>query len=68
MLTARLAGETAHFEIQFKDQPGLVTWLKDNKPLEDRLADRITQTAAPMNSYRLDIKNCRWVPLLFSTI
>ncbi|XP_016928763.3 obscurin isoform X6 [Drosophila suzukii] len=51
-------GETAHFEIQFKDQPGLVTWLKDNKPLEDRLADRITQTAAPMNSYRLDIKNC----------
>ncbi|XP_043948228.1 obscurin isoform X2 [Drosophila biarmipes] len=51
-------GETAHFEIQFKDQPGLVTWLKDNKPLDDRLADRITQTAAPMNSYRLDIKNC----------
>jgi len=23
--------------------------------------NRITQTAAPMNSYRLDIKNCRWV-------
>ncbi|XP_030557678.1 obscurin isoform X1 [Drosophila novamexicana] len=51
-------GETAHFEIQFKDQPGLVTWLKDNKTLDDRLADRIVQTSAPMNSYRLDIKNC----------
>ncbi|XP_017836914.1 obscurin isoform X3 [Drosophila busckii] len=51
-------GETAHFEIQFKEQPGLVTWLKDNKSLDDRLADRIIQTSAPMNSYRLDIKNC----------
>ncbi|KRF85677.1 uncharacterized protein Dvir_GJ19688, isoform B [Drosophila virilis] len=51
-------GETAHFEIQFKEQPGLVTWLKDNKTLDDRLADRIVQTSAPMNSYRLDIKNC----------
>ncbi|XP_023037819.2 obscurin isoform X1 [Drosophila willistoni] len=51
-------GEAAHFEIQFKEKPGLVTWLKDNKPLDDRLADRITQTSAPMNSYRLDIKNC----------
>ncbi|XP_034109415.1 obscurin isoform X3 [Drosophila albomicans] len=52
------SGESAHFEIQFKEQPGSVTWLKDNKPLDDRLADRIIQTSAPMNSYRLDIKNC----------
>ncbi|XP_073813115.1 obscurin isoform X2 [Musca autumnalis] len=51
-------GEPAHFEIQYKEKPGKVTWLKDNKPLDDVLADRITQTEAPMNSYRLDIKNC----------
>ncbi|XP_011291978.1 obscurin isoform X5 [Musca domestica] len=53
-----LAGEPAHFEIQYKEKPGKVTWLKDNKPLDDVLADRIQQTEAPMNSYRLDIKNC----------
>ncbi|XP_046810938.1 obscurin isoform X2 [Lucilia cuprina] len=51
-------GEPAHFEIQYKEKPGLVIWLKDNKPLDDVLADRITQTEAAMNSYRLDIKNC----------
>ncbi|XP_054088791.1 obscurin [Zeugodacus cucurbitae] len=51
-------GETAHFEVQFVEKPGLVIWLKDNKPLEDKLADRVVQTEAPMNSYRLDIKNC----------
>ncbi|XP_059224502.1 obscurin isoform X2 [Stomoxys calcitrans] len=51
-------GEPAHFEVQFKEKPGKVTWLKDNKPLDDVLADRIVQTEAPMNSYRLDIKNC----------
>lgn len=51
-------GETAHFEIQFLEKPGKVIWLKDNKVLDDRLADRIIKTEAPMNSYRLDIKNC----------
>ncbi|XP_053962910.1 obscurin isoform X2 [Anastrepha ludens] len=51
-------GETAHFEVHFAEKPGLVTWLKDNKPLEDKLADRVIQTEATMNSYRLDIKNC----------
>uniref|UniRef100_A0A1I8Q6N2 Obscurin n=1 Tax=Stomoxys calcitrans TaxID=35570 RepID=A0A1I8Q6N2_STOCA len=56
--TDNLAGEPAHFEVQFKEKPGKVTWLKDNKPLDDVLADRIVQTEAPMNSYRLDIKNC----------
>lgn len=56
-----LAGEPAHFEIQYREKPGLVVWLKDNKPLDDVLADRITQIEAPMNSYRLDIKNCRYL-------
>uniref|UniRef100_A0A034VYZ1 Muscle M-line assembly protein unc-89 n=2 Tax=Bactrocera dorsalis TaxID=27457 RepID=A0A034VYZ1_BACDO len=51
-------GESAHFEVQFVEKPGLVVWLKDNKPLEDKLADRVVQTEAAMNSYRLDIKNC----------
>lgn len=36
----------------------MVIWLKDNKPLDDVLADRISQTEAAMSSYRLDIKNC----------
>lgn len=54
-----VAGEPAHFEIQYKEKPGKVTWLKDNKALDDVLADRVIQTEAPMNSYRLDIKNCR---------
>lgn len=54
-----IAGESAHFEVQFVEKPGLVVWLKDNKPLEDKLADRVVQTEAAMNSYRLDIKNCR---------
>ncbi|XP_036332219.1 obscurin [Rhagoletis pomonella] len=52
-------GESAHFEVQFAEKPGLVVWLKDNKPLVDKLADRVIQTEAAMNSYRLDIKNCR---------
>ncbi|XP_067629054.1 obscurin isoform X3 [Eurosta solidaginis] len=51
-------GEPAHFEVYFAEKPGFVIWLKDNKPLMDRLADRVTQTEAAMNSYRLDIKNC----------
>ncbi|XP_020716206.1 obscurin isoform X3 [Ceratitis capitata] len=51
-------GEAAHFEVQFAEKPGLVVWLKDNNPLDDRLADRVIQTEATMNSYRLDIKNC----------
>lgn len=54
-----LAGEPAHFEIQYKERPNLVIWMKDNKPLDDELADRVLQTEAPNNSYRLDIKNCR---------
>lgn len=33
-----------------------MTWLKDNRPLSDRLADRISITQEG-NIYRLEIKN-----------
>lgn len=61
LISISIAGEAAHFEVQFAEKPGLVVWLKDNNPLDDRLADRVIQTEATMNSYRLDIKNCRWI-------
>lgn len=35
-----------------------VTWMKDNKALDDKLADRFIQTEKANNVYRLDIKNC----------
>lgn len=54
-----LAGENASFEIQLEDKAEKITWLKDNKPLDDRLADRITAKELAGNYYRLDIKHCR---------
>lgn len=53
-----LAGQNASFEIQVDEKPGNITWLKDNKPLDDRLADRISTTELPGNYYRLEIKHC----------
>lgn len=35
-----------------------IQWLKDNKPLDDRLADRIVTTEKEDNSYRLELKHC----------
>lgn len=55
------AGQNASFEIQLDEKPGTITWLKDNKPLDDRLADRITTTELPGNYYRLEIKHCWYV-------
>ncbi|XP_037951991.1 obscurin isoform X2 [Teleopsis dalmanni] len=52
-------GETAHFEIQYLEKPATVVWYKDNKLLDDQLADRVLQKEAPNSSYRLEIKNCR---------
>lgn len=56
-----LAGQNASFEIQLDEKPGNITWLKDNRPLDDRLADRITTTELPGNYYRLEIKHCWYV-------
>lgn len=52
-----VAGENASFEFQL-DNKANVTWLKDNKPLDDRLADRVQPTEIGNNTYRLDIKHC----------
>lgn len=42
------------FECQLSTEAH-VTWLKDNKALEDRLADRVTKSSTDDHSYRLDI-------------
>lgn len=52
-----VAGENASFEFQLSDKAN-VTWLKDNKPLDDRLADRLTATEKANNVFKLDIKHC----------
>lgn len=52
-----VAGENASFEFQL-DNKANVTWLKDNKPLDDRLADRVQPSEKGNNTYRLDIKHC----------
>lgn len=46
------------FEIQLEEKTASVTWLKDNKPLDDRLADRITTTESDGNYYQLNVKHC----------
>lgn len=35
-----------------------VTWMKDNKPLDDRLADRVRKSEPFPNHHRLEIYNC----------
>lgn len=52
------AGNNAAFEIQLEEKTASLTWLKDNKPLDDRLADRITTTESDGNYYQLNIKHC----------
>lgn len=52
------AGNNATFEIQLDEKTSSVTWLKDNKPLNDRLADRITTSESDGNYYQLRIKHC----------
>ncbi|KZC06585.1 Muscle M-line assembly protein unc-89 [Dufourea novaeangliae] len=51
-------GEVATFEctLQHTDSTTLVQWLKDNKPLEDRLADRVTASATG-KTFKLTLQN-----------
>ncbi|CAK9822500.1 Unc-89 [Anthophora retusa] len=53
-----VAGEMAAFECTLlsTDSSTRVQWLKDNKPLEDRLADRITASATG-KTFKLHIQN-----------
>jgi hypothetical protein len=54
-----LAGENAKFDLQLSDKISTVTWLKDNKPLDDRMADRINKKQGDGNTFELEVKHCR---------
>ncbi|XP_058124576.1 obscurin [Anopheles ziemanni] len=51
-------GENAKFSVQV-DELSNMQWLKDNKPLEDRLADRVITKENDDLSYTLEIQHCR---------
>ncbi|XP_076638516.1 obscurin isoform X8 [Colletes latitarsis] len=53
-----VAGEMATFECTLlqTDSTTMVQWLKDNKPLEDRLADRVTASAVG-KTFKLTLQN-----------
>ncbi|KAG7203298.1 hypothetical protein KM043_010391 [Ampulex compressa] len=53
-----VAGEAASFECTLlsSDSSTRMQWLKDNKPLEDKLADRVTATETD-SSFKLEIQN-----------
>lgn len=52
------AGEKAVFDVELNAPADQITWLKDNKPLEDRLADRVRKSEPFPNHHRLEIYNC----------
>ncbi|XP_035904932.1 obscurin isoform X2 [Anopheles stephensi] len=52
------AGENAKFTVQV-DEMSNMQWLKDNKPLDDRLADRVITKENDDLSYTLEIQHCR---------
>nr|XP_037866817.1 obscurin isoform X8 [Bombyx mori] len=54
-------GENAVFECVLRESSDLVnvTWLKDNKPITDRLMDRCSISYDPDGSHRLELKHCR---------
>lgn len=53
-----LAGDKAVFDVELNAAADQITWLKDNKPLEDRLADRVRKSEPFPNHHRLEIYNC----------
>lgn len=53
------AGENAVFDVQISEPAANSQWLKDNKPLDDKLADRINIQEYGDNHYRLELKHCR---------
>ena len=50
------AGQNAVFECDVEGATK-VTWLKDNRPLSERLSDRVTMSEENQK-YRLEIRNC----------
>ncbi|XP_050073153.1 obscurin isoform X1 [Anopheles maculipalpis] len=51
-------GENAKFTVQV-DELSNMQWLKDNKPMDDRLADRVITKENDDLSYTLEIQHCR---------
>jgi len=56
-----IAGQNAVFECALtSDTPTSMTWLKDNKPLEDKLADRVLISSHEDNTrFLLEMQHCR---------
>ncbi|XP_060806138.1 obscurin isoform X2 [Amyelois transitella] len=54
-------GENATFQCTLRESLDSVkvTWLKDNKPLTDRLMDRVTITSEENGNHRLELQHCR---------
>lgn len=53
------AGETATFEVSLGSSPDSLTWLKDNKRMDELMADRATATCHEDNhKFKLEIKKC----------
>ncbi|XP_046430796.1 obscurin isoform X7 [Neodiprion fabricii] len=54
-----IAGESATFEctLNDNDSPSRMHWLKDNKPLDDKLADRVVTSAENNSTFKLEIAN-----------
>jgi len=53
------AGDKASFDCVVEADPSaVVTWLKDNRPLDDKLADRI-RISEQGKIHKLDMLNCR---------
>lgn len=46
------------FDIELDGSADSVTWLKDNKPMDDRYADRVRKSEVSANQHRLEIFNC----------
>lgn len=54
------AGELCVFECEVNaEPPAVITWLRDNKPLEDKLADRVTMSSKDNRTYKLELQHCR---------
>ncbi|XP_058062873.1 obscurin [Anopheles bellator] len=51
-------GDNAKFSVQV-DEHSTMQWLKDNKPMDDRLADRVITRETDDLSYTLEVQHCR---------
>ncbi|XP_049802567.1 obscurin isoform X3 [Schistocerca nitens] len=53
-------GQNAIFQCKVaSDSPTNMTWLKDNRPMDDKLADRVKMESKDSSSFKLEIQHCR---------